>query len=67
MTSAECLIIVKQIEKELAEEKAGWVKLYEENILLEQRLLIESDRNDCLNNDITKLRRRVNELEENIR
>ena len=49
---------------ELAEAVAYWVKLYEENLILAQELSVANDLLQLADDNITELRRRVNELEE---
>ncbi len=64
MTSAE---EIKELRVQLGKANAYWLKLYEENLVLVQKL---SERNDMLcraNEDVTELRRRVNELEGDLR
>ncbi len=60
MTSAD---EIKELIDYLGKANAYWLKLHEENLVLVQKL---SERNDMLcraDEDVTELRRRVNELE----
>ena len=64
MTSAD---EIKELIDYLGKANAYWLKLYDENLVLAQEL---SERNDMLcraDEDVIELRRRVNELEADLR
>ncbi len=64
MTSAE---EIKELTDYLGKANAYWLKLYEGNLVLAQELFEKNISLDRANEDVTELRRRVNELEADLR
>ena len=64
MTSAE---EIKELTDYLGKANAYWLKLYEGNLVLTQELFEKNISLDRANEDVTELRRRVNELEADLR